>query len=72
MTEIRDGMESQGTADLMSSSSAAALRRRGKETSNLTNADVLDTLDMAIDRLQEEMSEVEGELEKFKDLVGSA
>ncbi|PVH68094.1 hypothetical protein DL98DRAFT_522961 [Cadophora sp. DSE1049] len=72
MTKIRDGMESEGTADMMSSSSAAALRRRGKETSKLTNADVLESLDMAIDRLQEEMLEVEGELKKFKDLVGSA
>ncbi|KAL5324173.1 hypothetical protein ACEPPN_008717 [Leptodophora sp. 'Broadleaf-Isolate-01'] len=62
MTEIRNAMEDGGTADIMSSSSKAALRRRGKEPSSLTN-DMLDALDIAIDRLEEEVLKVDEELE---------
>src|SRR4051812_12150221 len=68
MTEIRNAMEDGGTADIMSSSSKAALKRRGNEPSTLTNDDVLDSLDIAIERLEEEMGNLDDELQELKDL----
>jgi len=72
MTEIRNAMEDGDTADIMLSSSTAALRKRGKEPSTLTNEDLLEALDIAIDRLEEEKLDVDEELRNLKDLVDSA
>jgi hypothetical protein len=72
MTEIRNAMEDGDTADIMVSSSTAALRKQGKEPSTLTNEDLLEALDIAIDRLEEEKLEVDEELKDLKDLFNSA
>lgn len=72
MTEIRNAMEDGDTAEIMGSSSAAALRKRGKEPSTLTNEDLLEALDSAVDRLEEEKLEVDEELKNLKDLIDSA
>jgi hypothetical protein len=72
MTEIRNAMEDGDTADIMGSSSTAALEKRGKKTSTLTNDDLLAALDIVIDRLVNETLKVDEELQNLKDLVGSA
>ncbi|KAF4626306.1 hypothetical protein G7Y89_g11854 [Cudoniella acicularis] len=71
MKEIRDAMERGDTADMILSSSAAALNKRGKETSNLTNEDLLEIQEMAIERLEEQFSKVEEELKQLKDMESS-
>jgi len=72
MKKIRDAMEVGGTADIMLSSSTAALTRRRKETSTLTNEDLLESLDMTIERLEERFSKVTEELDQLKELTKSS
>ena len=72
MKEIRDAMERGDTADVILSSSTAALKRRGKEAFNLTNDDPLDALDIAVERLEEQFSKVDEELNHLKELIGSS
>lgn len=70
MREIRDAMETGETADIILSSSAAALNKRGKEASNFTNEDLLEIQEMAIERLEEQFSKVQDELNGLMELMG--
>lgn len=72
MKEIRDAMKRGDTADVILSSSTAALKRQGKEAFNLTNDDLLDVLDIAVKRLEEQFSKVDEELNNLKKLMGSS
>jgi len=71
MEEINNGMEDGDTANIMVSSSKAALRKRGKEPSTLTNQDQLDSLDIAREHLEEEKAKAAEELKNLKDLYFS-
>lgn len=67
MKEIRDAMERGETADIMLSSSAAALSARGKESSNFINDELLEIEELVIERLEEQLSKVEEEIDGLKD-----
>lgn len=67
MKEIRDAMDRGETAGIMLSSSAAALSARGKEPSNFTNDELLEIEELVIERLEEQLSEVEIEIDGLKD-----
>lgn len=70
MKEILDAMERGETADIILSSSTAALNKRGKNVSKFTNEDMLEIQEMAIERLEEDYSKVEEELNGLKELMG--
>ena len=72
MKEIRDAMEHGDIADIILSSSSTALNRRGKEASTLTNDDLLEALEIAVERLEEQFSKVNEELNHLKELMGSS
>ena len=72
MKEIRHAMERGGTTSIILSSTVAALIKRGKKSSNLTNEDVLEIQQVAIDRLEEQSSKAEGELKELKELMESS
>jgi len=62
MEEIRDAIERGGTAEIILSSSAAALNNRGKESSNFTN--VLGHQKSVVERLHSLRAEPRGLLNK--------
>jgi hypothetical protein len=69
MEAILDAMERGGTADIILSSSTAALDKRGKAVSNFTSEDLLEIQEMAIKRLEERFSKVGEELNGLKKLT---
>lgn len=68
MQAILDSMSPE-TQELVSSSSKATKDVRGKESSNLRHQDLLDACMITIDRLEEDFSNVEKELEGLQDLM---
>lgn len=68
MQNIRNSM-SEETQALVSSSSQAAKKRRGKDTSTLDHQDVIDANDLAIRRLEEDYASVQKELEDLETLM---
>jgi archaellum component FlaC len=72
MKVIQDAMERGETVDLIMSSSTAALNNRGKKAHSDTGEDLLDILEMAIERIEEMYEEVTQELEGLKELMGTS
>lgn len=71
MQAIADAMEKDKTDALISSSSKAAREARGKQPSTLSDEDVLEACEIAIQRLEEQFAKVEGELRALKELMKS-
>ena len=69
MKAIADAMKKGSTGVLISSSSKAAKDARNKDSSTLTNEDILDTYDITIRRLEEQYKKVEEELKGLEELM---
>jgi uncharacterized protein YoxC len=67
MQKILNSMNAESQA-MASSSSNAVKERRGKGTSRLDHQDVIDSLDIAIERLEADYAKVDKELETLKKL----
>lgn len=72
MQEINDAIERAGTTEVILSSSTAVFINRGKKVPTLTNTDVLNSMDLAIIRLEEQFSNVDKELNQLKKLMESS
>lgn len=70
MQTILDSMNAEAQ-ELVSSSSRAAKDARGKGSSSLDHQDVVEAHKLAIERLEEQFSEVVKELEELEELMKS-
>src|SRR4051812_42006219 len=68
MKVIADAIKKGSTGALISSSSKAAKDARNKDSSTLTNEDILDACDITIRRLEEQYRMAEEELKGLEEL----
>lgn len=71
MKVIDDAIKKGNTSAFISSSSKAAKDARNKDSSTLTNEDILDAYDMTIRRLEEQYKKAEEELKGLEELMKS-